>query len=274
LAFNHAISRVLLEGAPIWVDTTDDVCRFGLLPPGDPGRKVLVIDGKATALTQLPRPQPADHQLGLTAKVDCTNPTEALPMTLQISTHGYPDYELRVTAREHKAYDASLPLLASKFHPIAGSFALEEQNATQISALEEDFSSQARGSWIGGVTQNAGKCTLRTPFWIPKQWDLALHRRKSRLFMNEGYPLTLEEQFEFTLPPKAKVEALPDNAQNPAGPLQWRIEWAKVGDDKISATFHAELAHGELSLAETADFQKQLRGLLSALGRSAAFLLP
>ena len=55
LAFNHAISQVLLGGEPLWVDTTDDVCRFGLLPPGDPGRKVLVIDGKSSTLAQLPR---------------------------------------------------------------------------------------------------------------------------------------------------------------------------------------------------------------------------
>src|SRR5262249_22974961 len=32
-AFNHAISRVTLDGKALWVDTTDDVCRFGLLPP-------------------------------------------------------------------------------------------------------------------------------------------------------------------------------------------------------------------------------------------------
>ena len=56
LAFNHAISRVTLGNETIWVDTTDDVCRFGMLPPGDPGRKVLVIDGKTAALTQLPPP--------------------------------------------------------------------------------------------------------------------------------------------------------------------------------------------------------------------------
>ncbi|HWH70863.1 MAG TPA: DUF3857 domain-containing protein, partial [Candidatus Sulfotelmatobacter sp.] len=52
LAFNHAISRVTLGNQILWVDTTDEVCRFGMLPPGDPGRKVLVIDGKTSALTQ------------------------------------------------------------------------------------------------------------------------------------------------------------------------------------------------------------------------------
>ena len=39
LAFNHAISRVRLGGETLWLDTTDDVCRFGMLPPGEAGRK-------------------------------------------------------------------------------------------------------------------------------------------------------------------------------------------------------------------------------------------
>jgi len=65
LSFNHAISRVTLDGQPLWVDTTDDVCRFGMLPPGDPGRKVLVIDGQTTNLTQLPVPEPQQHPLEL-----------------------------------------------------------------------------------------------------------------------------------------------------------------------------------------------------------------
>jgi len=56
LAFNHAISCVKLGAETLWADTTDDVCRFGLLPPGDPGRKVLVIDGQTSTLTQLPPP--------------------------------------------------------------------------------------------------------------------------------------------------------------------------------------------------------------------------
>ncbi len=35
--FNHAISQVQLDGKTLWIDSTDDVCRIGLLPPGDPG---------------------------------------------------------------------------------------------------------------------------------------------------------------------------------------------------------------------------------------------
>ena len=120
----------------------------------------------------------------------------------------------------------------------------------------------------------AGKWLLRVPFWTPKEWDVALHHRKSPIFLNEGYPLTLEEEFEFTLPARAELEPLSPINQNRAGPLQWRTEWARVGNDKLSATFHAELAHGQMSLAETAEFQKQLRELLTALGGGVGFSVP
>src|SRR3984957_18259596 len=61
LAFNHAISRVTLTNETIWVDTTDDTCPFGLLPPGDPGRRVLVVDGQSKTLSQLPAPTADAH---------------------------------------------------------------------------------------------------------------------------------------------------------------------------------------------------------------------
>jgi len=274
LAFNHAISRVMLDGEPIWVDTTDEVCRFGLLPPGDPGRNVLVIDGKTSALTQLPQPRPHDHELKLAATIDCTHPEAPLPLRLHAQSRGYPDYELRITAREAKDHAASSPLLAAKLRPVAGAFALEQQSATQIGDLDADFSCQAEGTWVGGTWSSAGKWLLRAPFWTPKQWDLALHRRKSPLFLNEGYPLTLEEEFEFALAPKVQLEPLPGVSQNNEGPLQWRTEWARIGDEKLSARFHAELARGELSVAETAAFQRQLRELFAALGSSVSFSLP
>jgi len=271
LAFNHAISQVMLGGEPVWVDTTDDICRFGLLPPGDPGRKILVIDGKSKALAQLPEPQAQDHELKLLGKVDCAHPGEPLPIRLRFDARGYPDYELRAAARESKEHAGSSPLLAGRLHPVAGAFALDTQSAAQISALNEDFSGQMEGTWVGGASLTAGKWLLRAPFWTPKEWDAALHHRKAPLFLNEGYPLTLEEEFAFTLPAKAELEPMPGVNQSGAGPLQWRIEWARVGDDKLSARFHAELAHGQMSRAETAEFQKQLRGLLSALAGGVGF---
>jgi hypothetical protein len=271
LAFNHAISRVKFGGEIAWVDTTDEVCRFGLLPPGDPGRKVLVMDGQARELTQLPQPNPSEHRLKILGKVDCSGPAEALPMTMQAMAFGFADYELRATAHEVNEHRTSVPLLQASFRPVAGAFALEKQTSTPVSALEETFTWHGEGTCVGLSSAGSSKVRLHSPFWVPREWDLALHHREQPLFLNQGYPLTLEEEFELALPAKAQPGALPGVRKNDEGPLRWRIEWARIGDDKVAAKFRAELVRGELSAAETEALQRQLRGLVAALGEGVEF---
>jgi hypothetical protein len=270
LSFNHAISRVTLDGQTQWVDTTDDVCRFGMLPPGDPGRKVLVIDGQTSTLTQLPAPDPKQHRLTLHGEVDCTAATEAVPIKLNATAVGYPDYELRTTARESKEHGFSVPLLAARFRPAAGSFALEEQKASEVSALGESFAWSAEGTWVGGCSSGGSFWWLHSPFWLPKEWEAALHRRQAGLYLSQGYPLILEEEFVFLLPAKAQLGPLPGVSENKTEPLQWRVEWASIGEGKLVARLRAELARGEVPAAETPGLQKQLRALLAALAGSAS----
>jgi transglutaminase-like putative cysteine protease len=271
LAFNHAISQVNLGGKSVWVDTTDDVCRFGMLPPGDPGRKVLVIGGQTNVLTPMPSAKVSEHVLKVSGEVDCSGPIDALPVKLHATASGYPDYELRTAARESKGHAQTLPLLAAQFRPAAGSFALETQGATSVAALNEDFAWHATGTCVGLWSTAGGSRWLRAPFWLPKEWDLALHRRKAGLYLNQGYPLMLEEEFEFILPAETQPGVLPGVSENKSAPLRWRIEWAKIGNDKLSARMRAELAGGELSPAETPALQKQLRELLAALAGGASF---
>ncbi len=265
LSFNHAISTVKLGGDTLWVDTTDDVCRFGMLPPGDPGRKVLVVDGRTT-LTQLPLPNAKDHSLTIRGEVDASQPMEGIPFTLEVRASGFPDYELRQTRRETREHGASLPLLNAKFRPVAGSFALEKQSSSSVAALDENFSWQAAGTWVGGTSTLGGAMVLRAPFWLPKEWDMALNSRSEGLFLNQGYPLTLDEEFEIRLPGGAKPGPLPGVIQNETEPLRWRIEWAKLSDEKLAARLHVELAKGEFSASETPGAQKELRKLLEAMG--------
>jgi hypothetical protein len=269
LAFNHAISRVTLGGETVWVDTTDDVCRFGMLPPGDPGRKVLVINGETNALTQLPMPDSRAHVLKVRGEVDCSGPMDALPVKLTATALGYPDYDLRTTGREAKEHAVGVPLLAAKYRPVAGSFALESQGATSVAALNEDFIWRATGMCVGLLARAGDRGLLRAPFWLPKEWDLALHHRKAGLYLNMGYPLTLDEEFEFALPAKAQATDLPGVKENSTAPLRWRVEWTKLGDDRLVARLRAELACGELTVAETPVVQRQLRELLTALAAGA-----
>ncbi len=274
LAFNHAISRVKAGQEILWIDTTDDVCRFGMLPPGDSGRMVLPIDGQTSVLAQLPAPKPEDHRLSINGQVAWSENLEGMPAEIKAVAKGYPDYEFRATAREAREHRASLPLLTAKYHPLSGSFALSSQSATPISNLQEDFSWRGEGTCIGLGARSGNKATLRSPFWIPREWDLALHQRHSPLFINQGYPLVLEQEFEFALPSGSKASALPKICENSQDPLRWRVEWSTIGDDKVRARFSAQLQRGELTDADTAVFQEQLRQLLPALSSEAAVLLP
>jgi len=270
LAFNHAISRVTLDGETLWVDTTDEDCRFGLLPPGDPGGKVLVIDGKSNALTQLPSSTPSEHRFTLRAQIDCADLSADLPVTLSVSTAGFPDYALRSAARQLKDHKTTVPLLAAHFQPVAGVFGMEMQSFTPVSALGEDFEWHAEGACIAIHTRSEGKWTLRAPFWLPKEWSLALHQRRAGLFLNQGYPVTLDEEFTFTLPDKAQELVLPAVHENTETPLRWKIDWAKT-NQVVIARLHVEVTHGGLSVSETPIFQRQLRDLFGALAAATTF---
>jgi hypothetical protein len=269
-AFNHAISRVRCGSDTFWADTTDDICRFGLLPPGDPGRNVLVVDGETDQLAALPAGGPEQNQLQLSAEVDASGTTQFWPVRLQATARGFSDYQLREAARQVKDDLGTLPLLSVRWRPAGGSFSLVHQRMTLVFELDQEFSWEAEGTLIG-LSSGSEPWSTRAPFWLPKEWDLALHRRRSPLYLNQGYALTLDENVTFQLPPRLSKEVLPSACENVKPPLRWRIAWTRVANDKLQAHFQAELSHGDLSLAETAACQEQLRALLAAFAVEARF---
>ena len=208
----------------------------------------------------------------LSAEVDCTKAGISKAAMVHVTVSGYPDYELRETAREAKQHRASLPLVAARFRPTAGAFVLEKQTASSIAALDKNFTWDAEGAFIGIFTPtfqgtNASSTySLRAPFWLPKEWDLALHHRQTALFLNQGYPLTLEEEINFSLPTESQIAAMPSTAENRNGPLRWQVEWVKGREGQVTGRLRAELAKGELSPTETVACQEALKNLLTAAG--------
>jgi len=209
-----------------------------------------------------------------------------LPATFEAGAVGYPGYELRESAREVKEHASAVPFLSARYRLSAGSFALEMQTASSVAALDQDFTWRAQGSLIGAcssllnestnsdrATHNTQHASIRPSFWLPKEWDLALHKRKSALFLNQGYPLTLDEQLDLTLPSGAQVVGLPGPAGGAQGPLKWKLEWTKVGNTKLRVVLRAELSRGELSAAETSSLQRELRALITAANAGIAFEL-
>lgn len=269
-AFNHAISRIKLGGEAMFVDTTDDVCRFGMLPPGDPGRKVLVIDGKPHGLTQLPQPQPDAHTLKIAVKLDCAEDPTAPGATLKLVAGGFPDYELRSVARALGRKGDS-PLLAAQFRPAVGAFGLEKQSHSSVSDLGREFTWEGEGRYAGIFTQETDGYSLRVPFWLPREWDMALNRRHRPLFLNQGYPLVLDQTFEISLPAKAGASRLPEVGETAEGPLRWKLEWTRADEGGVRAHLRVVLPRGELTAEETESFQKRLRELHTVLAGAARF---
>jgi hypothetical protein len=268
-AFNHAISRVRLPGQTLWIDTTDENCRFGLLPPGDPGRKVLVVDAEAARLHQLPLPDPAAHRLAITGAVRLDGAGDARG-DLSLEAAGYADYAMRAAARD-TAGVGTRPVLAQDYRPAGAVFALARQEHSGATTLEREFRWRAEGSWSGLLsTLPGGRRLVRAPFWLPREWDAALHARRSPLFLNQGYPLTLVQQVSIALPPGAGSVALPRPRARDAGPLRYRTEW-KNGGAALEASLHVELLAAELDAAATEEFQGSLRGLLAAVAEGATY---
>lgn len=266
LGFNHAISRVKVDGQWLWADTTDELARFGLLPPGDPGRKVLVVDGQSTGLLELPPPRASDHRLVVRGTLAVEQGGAA---SLELEAHGFADYALRQAARETAGHGSTRPVITEAFRPVAGAFALSSQTHAPPAALDRAFTWRAEGSFSGLVSQAApGTHVVRAPFWLPREWESALHERRTALFLNQGYPLQLEERFEISLPAAGSVRLPPLQASQEA-PLRYRLEWSQPAADRVLASLQLELTSGELTAAETRSFQSQLRSLSAALAQGS-----
>ena len=152
-AFNHAISHVNLHGQSLWLDSTDDICRFGLLPPGDPGRNVLLIQDKEQGLRTLPVPAAADSTLTLTSDLALGGDGGQLSGKSEARATGSMDYALRMGARQTGSRRHSSDVLAGLLRPDAGAQTLANQSFTNPGDLGQDFAWSADSVWEGLVSK-------------------------------------------------------------------------------------------------------------------------
>lgn len=266
MAFNHAISQVRLKDRTLWIDTTDPICRFGMLPPGDPGRKVLVIDGKSRTLDLLPYPDPEAHVMRIVQTVDLSHPTDILG-TVRADPRGYSDYILRAAGGAWGEKSA-FPVLSETFLTPNGTFALDRQNLGAVSDLAKETWWEGAGKWSGLLTdldESGRKQIIRAPIWLPKEWAFVGNRRTSETQLNKGYPLRLDETVKFKLPKGAQVSGYRKSSGDLNGLFKWTYEWRSAGKEEIEVKFTAELSRGDLTKAETEQLSRELNRLSSAL---------
>ncbi len=242
LAFNHAISKVLVGDQTLWLDPTDDVCPFGMLPPGDAGRNVLVIDG-STRLERLPDPDPDNHRV----KIEISQTGH-----IELTALGYPGYAFREAARRARSYGGTLPVPdAAGWEAPAAVVNFSNESNSPPSQLEGPF----RWSAETGILPAHAVC-----FLLPKEWRLTLQRRTQPLELNAGYPLVLEERMA-----RPRTEP-PPLAEIKTGPLRWRIEWKQKGDLNIG-TLDLTLPQAFIAAEDVPEFQRSLAALYEAIGR-------
>ncbi len=276
-AFNHAISQVELNGQTMWIDSTDDVCRIGLLPPGDPGRKVLVVNDSANALTELPRPNAQDHRLtfDITTRFPEAS-SRVADVQMVVQTEGYGDYLLRSAAKTWNEQAKISPLLSGAFYATSGQFQAKEQSSTVVSDLGQNFSWKGDGTWDGLVSQLPQSSTrlLRLPCWLPKEWPTALLPRTSPLQLNEAYPMQISEKCIFHLPPGAHDLKLPDPQHADNAALSWKLSWTQTSPSEVEAKLELSLLKAELNPADTQLFQTSCRHLQDTLQDGLSFQVP
>lgn len=275
-AFNHAISAVKLGDETLWLDSTDDVCRFGLLPPGDPGRKVLVIDGKTTALTTLPESKAADNRLAIDSKVTFSAwPNRVPTVEMNVTTTGYADYLLRSAAKALGRVK-NIPLLEQTFETPSGEFQLSVQKLTTVSDLDQSFSAEATGIWPGLISRVPQSSTylFQLPVWLPKEWRFASLPRATSLHLNQGYPMELSQAWKLQLPSGSTALKLPETRQGAGPVLTWTLSWTTVSPTEVTAKLELALLKADLTPEEARAFQTSCHDLQEALQDGLSFQNP
>jgi hypothetical protein len=275
-AFNHAIAAVQLAGKTLWIDSTDDVCRFGLLPPGDPGRQVLVVDEKVDSLTPLPVSKAEDHRLTVDTEVRFPDArTRDAAVQIQAGGIGYADYLLRASAQAAGPHRV-LPLLAMEFSPTSGTFTPADQLATAVDDLGQEFTWKADGNWEGLLSRLPQSSTelLRLPGWTPHEWAVAALPRINPLHLNQGYPMEIVQTWRIHLPKGASDVKLPTPQSDPGPQLNWKLSWSASATSEITARLEITLSEADIEQKETRYFQASCHHLQEALQDGLSFKNP
>jgi hypothetical protein len=229
-----------------------------------------VVDGVSDALMRLPVPDPADHAITLRTRLWPEGGSWAAQ--LEGRARGYPDYALRAAARAAAGEIATRPVFAELLRPAAAPFGLREQTHTPPLQLREDFTWRAEGTvpGLGSALPDGGQ-VLRAPFWLPRDWDGALHSRRSGLFLHDGYPLRVEQTVHVQLPDGARDVGLPAPATLESGPLHFRCAWSRGDAGTVEARLEIEAPSGELPPDEARPFQEGLRRLLAVAAQGVTY---
>ncbi len=256
-AFNHEIAAIKTDKGFIFMDTTAEVTPFKNLPPGDQGRRVLVVEGKKGILTRTPLFPPTSNVEGYQSQIHIT-PQGTLMGTLTFFYRGaYADSEryTLITATP-QAIKRHVERLATSITP---GFSVESYHISPYKDLDHpQVSITIRGKDRLYATPTAHLLILHPP--APAYTRLAsLVASKSRTYpFVVGYKMTKKARVVLHIPEGYRVYLIPEDYRfhNDVGSL--RILWRK-GERSIQFTCQLVLDRATIP----AELYGQLRELFN-----------
>ncbi|RUM87034.1 MAG: transglutaminase [Thermovibrio sp.] len=233
-AFNHEIAAIRWNGKWLFMDTTSDFVPFGLLPPGDQGRRVLIVDVEREKglVTETPVFPPKENVEGFEGKFQL-KPFGRLDGNFKfIYTGVYAIFEkarlINSTKEQIRRY---VEALAAKVSP---GFNVEEFKLSDYKNPNKDK------VWIEieGYDENYGTMTshyLLAKFPAPDYSRLiSLVAPKKRKYPYVvGYKMMKESEVELSIPKGYSLYLKPENFEfkNRVGEfsIKWRVEKEKIG---------------------------------------------
>ena len=195
--FNHAIMAVKRPQGLMWLDPTDEVCPFGMLPPGDPGQRALLFTGDTASFHTVPAYHPGyDHETRCEADLTLADDGLTARGTVRLAFGGLQDYEWRTRLRH---------LSASEFRRALVQHAREVWPGVSVEAVDW---SAPRGldeplrAELTIMLPAAGPIRMPGP-WLPLATALDAWPRRTPQAVNGGYPLAFRQVVTLRHPPDA-----------------------------------------------------------------------
>jgi hypothetical protein len=212
--FNHAIMAVERPDGLLWLDPTDEVCPFGMLPPGDAGQRALLFTGDTAAFHTVPAYHAGyDHETRCEADLALAADGRTARGTVRLAFAGLQDYQWRSRLR-HLPASEFRRALAAHAREVWPGVTVEAVDWTAPRSLAEPLRAELTIT-LPAADPATGAIRLPGP-WLPLAGELDAWPRRTPQAVNGGYPLAFRQVVTLRHPPELALtiaeHPLPDDS--------------------------------------------------------------
>jgi transglutaminase-like putative cysteine protease len=211
--FNHAIMAVERPEGLVWLDPTDEVCPYGMLPPGDAGQRALLVTGETAAFHTVPAFHDGyDRETRCEADLTLAADRQTARGTVRLAFAGMQDYQWRTRLR-HLPAGEFRRALAARAREVWPGVAVEAVEWTAPRSLAEPLRAELTIT-LPAADPASGAIRMPGP-WLPLAGELDAWPRRTPQAVNGGYPLAFRQVVTLRDPPEMALAAaeqkLPDH---------------------------------------------------------------